>query len=293
MSLWLDFLGAEIRFIETPSYGRVRIAEAGQGNPEALVLLHGIGGHIEAYAKNVVALADSYHVVALDFVGHGLSAKRTDIEYLPSTYVAMVAEVMDVLGIASAHISGESLGGWVSGMFAARHPTRVKRLVLNTAAGIPVVSEQGFQDLRNLDELNKKNFGKAPSVETVRQRMQWLMHESNWHLLDDELIGSRLALYTRPDFQKSAPLMFGMLERMDELVQRGEMIPVEQLQCDTLFFWTRHNPIHDLAAAEAACARNAKAQLYVMHAEAAHWPQYEAPDEFNQVMRKFLRTGTV
>ncbi|MCS8129836.1 alpha/beta fold hydrolase [Pseudomonas aeruginosa] len=293
MSLWLDFLGAEIRFIDTPSFGRVRIAEAGQGNPEALVLLHGIGGHIEAYAKNVVALGDSYHVVALDFVGHGLSAKRTDIEYLPSTYVAMVAEVMDVLGIASAHISGESLGGWVSGMFAARHPARVKRLVLNTAAGIPVVSEKGFQDLRNLDELNKKNFGKAPSVETVRQRMQWLMHESNWHLLDEELIGSRLALYTRPDFQKSAPLMFGMLERMEELVQRGEMIPMEQLQCDTLFFWTRHNPIHDVAAAEAACARNPKAQLYVMKAEAAHWPQYEAPDEFNHVMRNFLRTGTV
>ena len=293
MSLWLDFLGAEIRFIDTPSFGSIRIAEAGKGNPEALLLMHGIGGHIEAYAKNVVALADSFHVVALDFVGHGLSAKRTDIDYIPSTYAALLGEVMDVLGIASAHISGESLGGWVAGLFAARQPQRVKRLVLNTAGGIPVVSEKGRQDLRDLDELNKKNFGKAPSVDSVRQRMQWLMHESNWHLLDDELIGSRLALYSRPDFQKSAPLMFGMLERVDELVQRGEMLPVEQLQCGTLFLWTRHNPIHDLPAAEAACARNPKAQLYVMQAEAAHWPQYEAPEEFNRVMRDFLRTGQV
>ncbi|MNP32481.1 Alpha/beta hydrolase family protein [compost metagenome] len=87
--------------------------------------------------------------------------------------------------------------------------------------------------------------------------------------------------------------MFGMLERVDELVQRGEMLPVEQLQCDTLFLWTRHNPIHDLPAAEAACARNPKARLYVMQADAAHWPQYEAPEEFNRVMRSFLRTGEV
>jgi len=28
MSLWLDMLGAEIRFVDTPSFGRTRIAEA-------------------------------------------------------------------------------------------------------------------------------------------------------------------------------------------------------------------------------------------------------------------------
>lgn len=291
MSLWLDFLGAEIRYVDTPSYGRIRIAEAGHDKAEALLLLHGIGGHIEAYAKNVVTLGEHFHVIALDFVGHGLSEKRTDIDYMPSTYVALVAELMDVLGIHKAHLSGESLGGWVAGLFAGRHPERVLRLILNTAGGIPVVSEKGQQDLHDLDELNKKNFGKPPTPETVRLRMQWLMHESNWHLLDDELIGSRLALYTRPEFQKSAPLVFSLLKRHDEVAARNEMLPVEALQCDTLFLWTRHNPIHDLAAAEAAVARNPRAKLYVMKAEAAHWPQYEAPDEFNAVVSGYLKSG--
>lgn len=293
MSLWLDFLGAEIKYIQTPSFGSIRVAESGKGNTEALVLLHGIGGHIEAYAKNVVALGKEFHVVAIDFVGHGLSEKRTDIDYIPSTYAALVAEVMDVLDIESAHVHGESLGGWVAGVFAARYPKRIKRLVLNTTAGIPVVSEKGHQDLRDLDELNKRNFGKAPSIESVRLRMQWLMHESNWHLLDDELIGSRLALYQLPEFQKSAPLVFRLLDRHEELSERNEFLPVEELQCDTLFFWTRYNPIHDIPAAEAACARNSRAQLYVMKADAAHWPQYEAPEEFNAVMIHYLKTGEV
>lgn len=292
MSLWLDFLGAEIRYVDTPSFGRVRIAEAGKEHDEALFLMHGIGGHIEAYAKNVIALADRFHVIAFDFVGHGLSAKRTDVDYRPVTYAKQLAELMDVMGIQSAHISGESLGGWVAGTFAARYPNRIKRLVLNTSAGIPIVSEQGYRDLQELDELNRKNFGKPPTTETVRLRMQWLMYKSNWHLVDDELVGSRLAIYQQPDFQKSAPLVFAMVKRQEgELA--AELIPCESIACETLFFWTRFNPIHDVAAAEAACKRTQRGKLYVMEADAAHWPQYEAPDEFNGVVRRFLESGQV
>lgn len=34
MSLWLDSLGAEIRHVQTPSFGRVRIVEVGHSNAE-------------------------------------------------------------------------------------------------------------------------------------------------------------------------------------------------------------------------------------------------------------------
>jgi HOMODA hydrolase len=57
---------------------------------------------------------------------------------------------------------------------------------------------------------------------------------------------------------------------------------------EALLLWTRHNPIHDVAAAQAALPRGS---LYVMHGQAAHWPQYEQPDEFNTVMHAFLSTG--
>ena len=60
MSLWTDFFSAEIRYLTTPTFGRTRIAEAGRGKGETLILMHGIGGHLEAYAKNVVALSDRF-----------------------------------------------------------------------------------------------------------------------------------------------------------------------------------------------------------------------------------------
>lgn len=292
MSIWLDFLGAEIRYVDLPTYGRTRIAEAGKGKPEALILMHGIGGHLEAYAKNVVALGEHFHVIAFDYVGHGLSAKKLDIEYSISDYVEQLRELMDVLDIERAHISGESLGGVVTGGFAVRYPERVGRAVFNTTGGIPIVSDKGREDLKNLAELSARSSGQQPTYHSVLARMQWLLYEGNWELLNEELVGSRLAIYSRADFQASAPLVYGRLRKVNE-GGTPDMIELEKVQCDSLLLWTSHNPIHDVAAAESALPRLPNAQLYVMKKLAGHWPQYESPAEFNQVMVEFLSTGRV
>jgi HOMODA hydrolase len=293
LSIWLDLFGAEVRYIDTPSFGRTRIIEAGRGKPQALVLLHGIGGHAEAYSKNVLPLAEHYHVVAFDAVGHGLSAKPTDIKYGMGDYAQQLGELMDALGIERAHLSGESLGGAISSYFANQYPARVQRLVLNTTAAIPIVTEQGHRDLENLAELSNRTTGKPASEETVRARIEWLIYKDNWHLITDELVQNRLAIYSREDYRRSAPLVFARLNQKKpaESGKHEGMIDLEALSCETLLFWTKHNPVHDVPAAEAALKRLRKGSLYVMKGEAAHWPQYEHPDEFNTVIHKFLETG--
>jgi len=292
MSLWLDFLGAQIRYIQTPTFGRVRIAEAGQGNSEALFLMHGIGGHLEAYAKNLMALSDQYHVIAFDFVGHGYSEKKTDIRYTADNYAEQLRELMDALGIDKAHIQGESLGGIVTGKFVVRYPQRVLRAVLNTAGGIPIVTEKGKQDLKDLAELSKQSYATGPTFDSVLARMRWLFYEGNWPLLSDELVSTRLKIYTETGFSKTAPLLYKALGKPQEGDDpKMMMIDLENLPCEILFLWTRFNPIHDLEAAEQACARVPKGQLYVMQADCGHWPQFEAPNEFNETMRRFLSTG--
>jgi len=285
MSLWLDLLGTEIRFVTTPTYGRIRIAEAGRGNAETILFQHGLNGHLEAYAKNLMALADRFHVIAFDYAGHGLSDKKLD-DYTPAIFAEQLRELMDALRIDRAHLSGESLGGWVSGLFAAKYPERVRRLMLNTAGGIPVVSEKGKQDLQNFMALNKRNVDAVPSRESVTARMQWLMHPSNHHLLAEELIDLRLRIYLAPETRRVAPKINAVIQRHDEF-----LIPLEALRCETLFLWTRDNPIHDLEAAHAAAARVPGSVFYLMQSDAAHWPQYEAPDEFNAVAASFFATG--
>ena len=285
MSLWLDLFGAEIRYVDTPSFGRFRIAEAGRGRPETLLFQHGMNGHLEAYAKNLMPLAARFHVIAFDYVGHGLSDKKID-EYTPAVFAEQLRELMDALKIDSAHLSGESLGGWVSGLFAAKYPSRVRRLMLNTAAGIPVVSDKGKQDMQHFMALNKRNVDAVPDRGSVLARMQWLMHPRNHHLLHEELVDLRLKIYLAPETRRVAPTINALIQRHDEF-----LIPLGSLRCETLFLWTRDNPIHDLEAARTAAAQVAGSSVYVMQGDAAHWPQYEVPDEFNAVAASYFATG--
>lgn len=293
MGQWVDFLGAEVKFIKTPSFDRTRIVEAGAGNPETLFLMHGLGGHLEAYAKNVMPLARHFHVIAFDFVGHGLSSKPVDVEYNSELYSRQLLELMDHFNVDKAHISGESLGGWVAGRFAVQHPERIKRLVLNTTGGIPVVTDKGRQDALDLAELSKKTVGQTPTRESVRKRMQWLMHESNWGMLNEDLIDTRLHFYLQRDFQEAGPLVLKLLQRLTDDASGAQMIALEKIDAPTLLYWTKFNPIHDLASAQAALPRLRNGALYVSKGDAAHWPQYEAADEFNRVVERFLLTGQV
>ena len=287
MSLWLDMLGTEIRFLKTKSFGRIRIPEAGKPGAETILFQHGTNGHLEAYAKNLIALSKDFHVVAFDYVGHGLSDKL-ELEYTPHLLAEQLAELMDALGLESAHLSGESLGGWVSALFAVQYPHRVKRLMLNTAGGLPVVSEKGKADLKNLIALNERNVNNIPTEQSVRARLEWLMHENNRRLVNDELIGLRLDIYLRPETRVVAPIINRIINRHDEF-----LIPVEQIKNQTLFLWTVDNPIHDLETAKASSDRVAGSQLYVMKGDSAHWPQYEVPEEFNAVTTEFFKTGRV
>ena len=118
---------------------------------------------------------------------------------------------------------------------------------------------------------------------SVKARIRWLIHPANQHLIDDELVLLRMGFYSRGDARAIAPMVNRMLPRHDEF-----LVPLERIRSETLLLWTRDNPIHDLDAARATQTRIANSRLYVMAADSCHWPQYEAPGEFNDVTRCFF-----
>lgn len=287
MSLWLDFMGAEIRFIETKSFGRVRIAEAGDPAKETLIFLHGIGGHLEAYAKQVVALSDQFHVVAYDYVGHGYSEKL-EVDYSVGMLVEHLAEVMDALGVDKAHLSGESLGGWTSGTFACKYPERVLRLMLNTSAGFPILTDKGRADMADLARLSKEAAAAGVNFESIENRMKWLFNANNYDMITEELVNTRLTIYTQPEMKTVAPRINAMMKTHDD-----NLIPLDQIKAETLLLWTVDNPVHGVEVGEYGVEKIANAQLHVMKNDSAHWPQYEQPEEFNPIARSFFSNGTI
>ena len=114
---------------------RIRYIEQGEGRP--LLLLHGMGFSLSAdqFLPHIDAFASFSHVYALDLPGWGLSDYAKEGPYFP-LWVSIVKGFCDKLALEQIDVFGYSIGGWVSTLFAAQNPARVRRLVLLDSPGM-------------------------------------------------------------------------------------------------------------------------------------------------------------
>ncbi|AIO32730.1 alpha/beta hydrolase fold family protein [Burkholderia cenocepacia] len=284
MTIWTDLLGAEVGY--RGNTFRTRTIEAGWGEP--LLLLHGVGGHAEAYARNVKRLGEHFHAIAVDFVWHGLSTKPLPVpKRLMETYANQLIDLMDSMDIERASIEGESLGGWVALYMALNHPDRLNKLILNTNAGVRFNPEKVKVDLAGgthaLRERSLAAIGN-PTRETVRKRLEWLVASPD--RVTEELLDTRYAIYNDPETQKALTGVFTntFADGMPEMIDESRL---SEIRCPTLVLWADKNP----GVGEDGGRRIAElipgAQYYCIY-DAAHWPQWEKPEEHDRVVTEFL-----
>jgi 2-hydroxy-6-oxonona-2,4-dienedioate hydrolase len=280
-SIWgeLADVDHELRHVDAGGV-RTRVLRAGSSGPD-LVLLHGTGGHLEAYARDVAGLAEDFRVTAYDMVGHGWS-DLPDQPYTIDVLSDHLVGLMDVLGIGAAHLSGESLGGWVAAWTAAHRPERVDRLVLNTPGNIADKPEV-------MVRLRESTMAAVldPSDEVVRRRVEFLFHHKE--MVTDELVGLRRAVYSRPGFVRA---ITNTLVLQDPEVRKDfawDPDWVGRITAPTLLLWTDHDPTGGLDEAALLLEWLPRARLHVIE-DAGHWPQWEKPEEYLSVHRDFLLT---
>jgi pimeloyl-ACP methyl ester carboxylesterase len=123
----------------------------GSGPP--LIIQHGLYSSSEelSYPQFVEAVSESFQMIFVDSLGHGLSDKPMEKErYAPVHRAGAIAAVLDDLGHKSAHYFGYSMGGWIGCAVAKHAPERLKSLCI---AGWPVeitfpgdVAAEGFEE---------------------------------------------------------------------------------------------------------------------------------------------------
>jgi pimeloyl-ACP methyl ester carboxylesterase len=119
--------------------GILHYESIGRGRP--IILLHGWINSWQVWRDAMLKLADTghYRVYALDFWGFGESGhgrKVTPTTFQIASYVEMVREFMDRLGIQSAPVFGHSMGGTVALQLALKYPARIQRVAI---VGSPIV----------------------------------------------------------------------------------------------------------------------------------------------------------
>ncbi len=283
---WVQLIHSDIRIIQGKY--RTRILQAGNPAAPALFLLHGTGGHLENYARNIPALAENFHVIAMDFLWHGRSQTEGFDHAVIPLLIDQILDVMNVLNISSAHFEGQSMGGWVAMQLAIQHPEKVDRLVLTTTMGYkpnegaiagyvePIWASNLASSIEVLEQ---------PTFDNVRTRMARILAKSE--RLTDEAIQVRQALYQQPklaEVQKHFITEYLSGSTIQQYAVTDAL--ATQISQPTLVYWGDANRTPP-ALGQHIAAQVQQGQFFCAK-DTGHWAQFESPEVHNTVVTQFL-----
>lgn len=101
-----------------------------------LVLIHGFGGGIGVFIKNIDDLAQRYTVYAIDMLGFARSGRKPRIQKsdnpqdVENLFVDSIEKWREAEKLKDFTLVGHSFGGYLSCAYALKHPDHIKHLVL-------------------------------------------------------------------------------------------------------------------------------------------------------------------
>ncbi len=118
ISRWAD-LGVPVHYVD----------HGGPADGPLLVMVHGLGGSLVNWAALAPLLTDTCRVMALDLIGFGHTKAGTHSTSVTANQHMLQRFLSEVAG-SPAILVGNSMGGMITILQAARHPETVTALVL-------------------------------------------------------------------------------------------------------------------------------------------------------------------
>ena len=156
------------------------IAFTQKGKGDAIILLHGFLENQSMWQPFMETLAQSYHVITIDLLGHGKTAPIGYVHTMEQMVTAIEA-VLIHLDIKKAHFAGHSMGGYAALAYAKMFPKKVLSLALINST--PVADSQERKD--NRDRAIKAV--KTHHKNAISMSIANLFTPENRLLLDDDI----------------------------------------------------------------------------------------------------------
>ena len=242
------------------------ISVRGSGDP--LLFLHGAGGlHEGAYLDELGA---KFTVYAPSHPGFGVSEGIEHIDDIIDLAL-YYHDVLDELGIDSAHVVGHSMGGMLAAEIAALCPHRVRRLVLSNAVGF-------WRDEAPVLDF----FTLGPD-----QQLPYLWHDPQ----------SEAVKEANPTPGSTEDMIELMFQRMQSYSSAGKFlwpIPdkglkkrIHRIKSPTLIVWGESDGLVPPVYAEDFRSAIKDSRVVVLKA-CGHLPMFEQRDEFVSLVTEFL-----
>jgi len=282
---------ATSRYADLPSGLRLHYHQAGVGNAETIVLLHGGGPGASGWSnfgRTMAVLAAKFHVLVIDQPGYGRSDKPAELPKQFYTFSAdAIAELLDQLGVETAHFVGNSLGGGTSVRFALNYGKRAGRLVLMAPGGLNlnIFTPDPSEGLKKLMAFTAPP---GPSKEKLADFLKTLVFDQS--MVTDGLVEERYAYASDPAALQGMAAM-GATFWNPAMMEEGQLWrEAGKLRQRVLLVWGREDRVNPLDGGLLALKLIPRAQLHVFGG-CGHWAMLEKFDEFNRLVTDFVLDG--
>ncbi|MDT0614098.1 alpha/beta fold hydrolase [Streptomyces lancefieldiae] len=266
---------SDLRFFPSAD-GDLAYRDAGAG--DLVVLLHsGFADH-RVFDAQIPALATGYRVIAPDVRGHGASANATG----PFRWADDLAALLRHLDAGPAVLVGVSMGGAIATDTVLEYPELVRAVVACGAA----TSEFEYTDpwVRQVQAEQARALGEGDVEGWLEAFLRFVPGEHRSPDDIDPAIGRRLREMALGTLSKHTPD-----EENRHVPLTGTWARVPKIDVPVL---TVNGGLDapDLIAEAERLARTVPDGRSVTVEGAAHYPNMEKPEVFNEILAAFLRT---
>lgn len=254
---------------------RIHYYEGGPADGETILMIHGFGANRDNWLRFARHFTARYHVIALDLPGFGESSKP-DASYDVATQTERVQAFIAALGIDKLHLIGNSMGGHIAALYAARYPQQVLSLALLDNAGVTAPNQSELFQRLERGESNPLVVRNAADFENLMNFVfvapPPLPDALKQHFAEQAMANS--AHYDK---------IFAQL--------RERYVPLEpelpKITAPTLLLWGDRDRVLDVSSIEVMQPLLRKSSVVIMK-DCGHAPMIERPEETAKHYQDFL-----
>jgi len=254
----------------------------GEGPP--LVLLHGVASSLHTWQHWHELLSDTFTVVSIDVVGFGLTGPHPKNNYTVAMYVRVLNALFDHLDFDSVFLAGNSFGGFLTWNYAIEEPRRVKKILIQDAAGF----NSKFSDITDV--------GFMLATHDVTRKMTWTVTPKS-------LIKSSIRNATTADFRITDELVeryyelllregnreaFSHILRKLIFTDKDNTDRITMVKTPTLIQWGEEDALVDIGYGYLFQRAIANSEM-ISYPETGHLPMEEIPKRSAEDARVFFK----
>ncbi len=120
----------------------IKMAYVEKGKGTTIIFIHGLGGNLSHWQKNIPDLSANFHCIAVDLPGYGHSDRsfNTGKDQL-QFYADALSAFIKKKNLKKIALAGHSMGGQIATIMALQNPELVSKLILLAPAGLETFTD--------------------------------------------------------------------------------------------------------------------------------------------------------